>query len=203
MMKALRRFLRRIYFGALSWLPGLRMIPETHNTAIEVTPSSWFLQKLSRNRKVPWPVHYRSLVDGWKYIRIGVNTAPGISFGNYIFATESCPISFGDYTVLAPNVCIAGINHDPENILTHTQYGGVQIGAYCWIGMNAVVLPGVTLGDHTVVGAGAVVTKSFHEGYCIIAGNPARLIRRLDKSRVKESSYSAEYIGFRRIRKTT
>ena len=48
--------------------------------------------------------------------------------------------------------------------------------------MNAVLLPGTTLGDHTVVGAGAVVTKSFPDGYVVIAGNPAKVIRTLNKA---------------------
>jgi acetyltransferase-like isoleucine patch superfamily enzyme len=47
--------------------------------------------------------------------------------------------------------------------------------------MGAVILPSVQLGDFTIVGAGAVVTKSFEEGYCVIAGNPARVIRQLNK----------------------
>lgn len=55
----------------------------------------------------------------------------------------------------------------------------VIIGAYCWLGANSIVLPGVRLGPHTVVGAGAVVTKSFPDGWCVVAGNPARLIREL------------------------
>ena len=46
--------------------------------------------------------------------------------------------------------------------------------------MNSVILPGVTLGEHTVVGAGSVVTKSFPDGHCVIAGNPAIIIRSLD-----------------------
>ena len=50
----------------------------------------------------------------------------------------------------------------------------------CWLGMGCVVLPGVTLGDFTVVGAGAIVTKSFPEGYCVLGGNPATLLRHLD-----------------------
>lgn len=48
------------------------------------------------------------------------------------------------------------------------------------IKMNSVVLPGVTFGPKTIVGAGSVVTKSFPEGQCVIAGNPARVIKRLD-----------------------
>ena len=47
--------------------------------------------------------------------------------------------------------------------------------------MNAVILPGVELGDHTVVGAGAVVTKSFSEGYCVIGGNPAKIIKYIER----------------------
>ena len=46
--------------------------------------------------------------------------------------------------------------------------------------MNSVVLPGVKLGDHTVVGAGSIVTKSFPEGYCVIAGNPAKMIKKIN-----------------------
>lgn len=44
--------------------------------------------------------------------------------------------------------------------------------------MNSVILPGVVLGEHTVVGAGSIVTKSFSEGYCVIAGNPAKIIKK-------------------------
>lgn len=46
--------------------------------------------------------------------------------------------------------------------------------------MHSIILPGVVLGDHTIVGAGSVVTHSFPEGYCILAGNPAKIVRKLD-----------------------
>ena len=48
--------------------------------------------------------------------------------------------------------------------------------------MNSVILPGVVLGEKTIVGAGSVVTKSFLEGYCVIAGNPAKKIKDLNKN---------------------
>jgi acetyltransferase-like isoleucine patch superfamily enzyme len=62
--------------------------------------------------------------------------------------------------------------------------------------MNAVILPGVVLGDHTIVGAGAVVTKSFPEGYCIIAGVPAKVIKTIDKDRVVNYRNKYEYYGY-------
>lgn len=55
----------------------------------------------------------------------------------------------------------------------------VIIGKKCWIGMNAIILPGVKLGDNTIVGAGSVVTKSFPDGNLVIAGNPAKIINKL------------------------
>lgn len=70
-------------------------------------------------------------------------------------------------------------NHDPQNPNKHLPAKEVVIGDNCWIGMNAVILPGVHLGDHITVDAGAVVTHSF-EGNCVIAGNPARIIKKFD-----------------------
>lgn len=54
----------------------------------------------------------------------------------------------------------------------------------CWIGMNSMILPGVELGNRTIVGAGSIVTKSFKEGNCIIAGNPAKVIRNLNEEEI-------------------
>lgn len=73
-------------------------------------------------------------------------------------------------------------NHNVYNLDYHDITQDIKIGNHCWIGMNSVILPGVTLGDYTIVGAGAVVTKSFVEGYCIINGVPSKKIRNLDRN---------------------
>ena len=77
---------------------------------------------------------------------------------------------------MGPNVGIIAINYDVNDPDKYVDPVDVWIGDYCWIGMNAIVLPGVILGPHTVVGAGAVVTKSFEDGYCVIVGNPAKKV---------------------------
>lgn len=98
--------------------------------------------------------------------------------GNYFQAIDKITIGRGCY--IAPNVGLITANHDPADLDRHLEPKPIVLGEKCWIGMNAVILPGVTLGPETVVGAGAVVTKSFPEGHCVIAGNPAKLIRRIE-----------------------
>lgn len=178
----------------------LRCVYETKGSPGEITLLNLFTQRiLGFNRFIPWPVHRSSHIFGIRWIKLGVNTSPGGAHGCYIFAKEDSPIEIGDYTIVAPNVCIAGFNHDIYDISRFEDKGGVKIGRYTWLGMNAVVLPGVTLGDHTIVAAGAVVTKSFPEGYCILGGNPARKIRDIDREKVVERKHPYEYIGYRRL----
>jgi len=70
-------------------------------------------------------------------------------------------------------------NHNLYDPSKHDDYEEVILGDDVWIGANCVILPGVWLGNNTVVGAGSVVTKSFPEGHCVVAGNPAKKIREL------------------------
>lgn len=62
--------------------------------------------------------------------------------------------------------------------------------------MGALIMPGVELGPRTIVGAGSVVTHSFPDGYCVIAGNTAKLIKTLDKEKFIPTKYATEYYGF-------
>ncbi|WP_276134404.1 acyltransferase [Polluticoccus soli] len=139
-----------------------------------------FRKILRQNSGVTWPIHHTSIIHCPERITRGKNVFPGDSPGVYINANNG--IRIGDYTNIGPNVGLVSSNHDFVNNEAYTPADGIDIGAYCWIGMGAVVLPSVKLGDFTIVGAGAVVTKSFTEGYCVIAGNPARIIKQLNKT---------------------
>lgn len=90
-------------------------------------------------------------------------------------------IEIGDNTMVGPGAVIIDANHyigsDFEKTTTLGDTAPIIIGKNCWIGANATVLKGVVLGDGCIVGAGSVVTRSFPTG-SIIAGNPAKLIRK-------------------------
>lgn len=147
--------------------------------------ADFFYRKLLRlNGDTPWAVHHTSKVIYPKNITRGINVYPGDSPGNYIEATNG--IFIGDYTNIGPNVGIISANHNLINNAVNDPAPSIRIGKFCWIGMNAVVLPGVILGDFTIVGAGAVVTRSFIEGYAVIAGSPAAVVKQLDKAACDE-----------------
>lgn len=174
-----------------------RRASQTKGTAAPVTLRNFLIQYLfGFNKTAYWPVHHSSVVSGIEHILIGKGTAPGLSNGCYIFAAQGGEIVIGDYTIIAPNVCIAGYNHDLKDFRQIVVKGPVHIGNYCWIGMNSVVLPGVKLGNHTIIAAGSVVTKSFEEGYLVLAGSPARAIRKLSESEVGEWDNKFPYYGY-------
>lgn len=140
----------------------------------------FFFRKLFRqNADTSWAIHHTSTIHSPGKIRRGKGVFPGDSPGVYINASNG--VELGDYTNIGPNVGIISANHDFVNNDAHVWEAPVRIGKFCWMGMGAVILPGVELGDFTIVGAGAIVTKSFEEGYCVIAGNPARVIKQLDR----------------------
>lgn len=91
-------------------------------------------------------------------------------------------VEIGDNVTIAFGVDL--LTHDNSvikcNINATDYFGRIIIGNDCFIGAKSTILPGVTLGDRTIVGTGSVVTKSFPEGNIVIAGNPARAICSVD-----------------------
>lgn len=110
-----------------------------------------------------------------------------ISIGNNFFANfnltilDEAMVTIGDNVFIGPNVSIYTACHpiEPQPRNTGVEWAEpVTIGSNVWIGGSVTILPGVTVGDNSVVGAGSVVTKDV-EPYTVVAGNPARIIKRI------------------------
>jgi len=110
-----------------------------------------------------------------------------ITIGKNVFLNMGCKfqdqggIFIGDGSLIGHNVVLATLNHamDPEDRATMIP-APIHIGKRVWIGANATVLPGVTIGDGAIVAAGAVVTKDVPEN-TVVGGVPARVMRKIGK----------------------
>ena len=115
------------------------------------------------------------------YTEFGKN----LKLGKRVFINAGCHfqdnggIEIGDNTMIGPKVTIVTLNHDlrPKERLTATP-SPVKIGINAWIGANCTILPGVTIGDNCVIGAGSVVVKSIPQN-AIAVGNPAKVTKYL------------------------
>ncbi len=116
---------------------------------------------------------------GGKHVHFGKNV-----YANFnLTMVDDGHIYVGDYTMFAPGVIVATAGHPilPELRETVYQYNmPVHIGKNCWIGAGAIILPGVTIGDQVVVGAGSVVTKDLPSNV-VAVGNPCRVIREINE----------------------
>lgn len=111
-----------------------------------------------------------------------------ITIGKDVFINSGCHfqdqggIVIGDGSMIGHNVVLATINHDLDPSKERkNHYAPIHIGNHVWIGSNAVVLPGVTIGEWAVVGAGAVVTKDVG-AYTVVGGNPAKILKHIEKT---------------------
>ena len=108
-----------------------------------------------------------------------------VHFGNDVYANfnltlvDDTHIYVGDHTMIGPNVTIATAGHPitPDLRAKNYQYNmPVHIGKNCWLGAGVIVLPGITIGNNVVIGAGSIVTKDLPANV-VAVGNPCHVLR--------------------------
>ncbi len=118
--------------------------------------------------------------DYGRNIEVGENF-----FANYnLVILDVGKVTIGDNAQIAPNVGIYTAGHPvhPDSRNSGYEYGiDIKIGDNCWIGGNACIMPGVTIGDNVVIGAGSVVTKDLPSNV-IACGNPCKVIRQITEA---------------------
>ena len=114
---------------------------------------------------------------GGHHVHMGQNV-----YANFnLTLVDDTHIYIGDCTMIGPNATIATAGHPvlPELREKGYQYNvPVHIGRNCWLGAGVIVLPGVTIGDNTVIGAGSVVTRDIPANV-VAVGNPCRVLREI------------------------
>ena len=112
-----------------------------------------------------------------------------VYFGKQVYANfgltlvDDTHIYVGDYTMFGPNVVIATAGHPilPRLREQGYQYNApVHIGKNCWIGAGVIIVPGISIGDNVVVGAGSIVTKDLPDNV-VAVGNPCRVLREVNE----------------------
>ena len=126
----------------------------------------------------------RSVVESYCCIN---NAVGDVTIGDYtrigIHCTLIGPVCIGNHVNLAQGITVTALNHNFEDSSKRIDEQGVStkpvvIGDDVWIGTNAVILPGVTIGSHCVVAAGAVVTKDIPD-HTLVGGVPAKVIKNI------------------------
>jgi len=129
-----------------------------------------------------WFAPHKSLRAFFHWLR-GVDVGRNVEIGYYCIIGPVHPfrIHIGDNSVIAANSVI--LEHDNSYYYTHGQevrFGDVYIGERAFVGIGAIIMPGVTIGSHAIVGALSLV-KSNVPSYSVVAGQPARVIKRFSE----------------------
>ena len=112
---------------------------------------------------------------------VSIGNGSLIGMGNVIIG----PVTIGNNVIFAQNIVASGLNHEYRDVTIpikdqKTVTAVITVEDDCWIAANAVLTAGVTIGKHSVVAGGAVVTKSIPP-FSVAAGNPAKVIKRYDE----------------------
>lgn len=129
---------------------------------------------------------------GGKHLHLG----RGVYANFNLTVVDDTHIYVGDFCQIGPNTVLATANHpiDPDLRQRAYQYNlPIRLGRNCWLGSGVLVMPGVTIGDNTVVGAGSVVTRDLPDNV-VAAGNPCKILREIN-DRDREYYFKDRKIG--------
>jgi len=147
---------------------------------------AFFWRQYLKRLGVKPSIHPSVLIRGAEHIEIGDNV--NINHGSELYGAGG--LSIGDGSMIAYKVMVFTDSRkfrsdQPLKTIKGRIRKPVQIGKDVWVGAGAIILPGITIGDHAIVAAGAVVTRDVDE-WIIVAGNPAKNVgSRLDASQKK------------------
>ncbi len=126
---------------------------------------------------------YSRLITSTTFDQLGSHITIGddVGIGEFAYLGGAGGLDIGDDCIIGQYLSCHPENHiftDNDELIRHqgTTRQGIRIGKNCWIGAKVTILDGVTIGDHCIIAAGAVVTKSMPP-YSVIGGVPAKVIR--------------------------
>lgn len=169
-----RSFFRRLYVGIGKHLPS--SVKSKRAQKIRYWMTKNFIESCGKNVN----------------IETGAGFCPELHIGDNSGVGQDCKLSgrivIGKNVMMGPNCVMRTFSHAHDRIDIPMNQQGFEpekvmyIGDDVWIGTNVVVLPGVNIGSHCIIGAGAIVTKDVPD-YAIVGGNPAKIIRMRDEGR--------------------
>lgn len=149
-----------------------------------LNPTAW-KKRRKIMKKLIGKIGRKFLIEQPFYCDYGGNIEIGDNFFSNmnLVILDGAKVKIGNNVMIAPNVGIYGTGH-PLHIETRNKFieysYPITIGNNVWIGGSVTILPGVTIGDNTVIGAGSVVTKDIPPN-CVAYGSPCRVIRTIDQ----------------------
>jgi len=130
---------------------------------------NFIFQRIFRiNSECRFSVHFTSRIIAPENIVFGQGVDNSFLFSGNCYLQALNGIIIGEGTIFGPGVKIISSNHDMRDFSRSFKCRPIKIGKHCWIGANSIILPGVELGDNTIVGAGSTVNKSFKNGNVIL-----------------------------------
>jgi len=173
----MKKLIKKLVYSALSVCYKELSKKDTNYSVKQIIKYAFKQKVLGHNRKVPWPVHFTSQIKSHENIQRGTKY-PGFAKGCYIDGRNG--IIFEENVITGPHVSIISQNHSTLDFNHYLTAKPIVIKKNSWLSAGCIILPEVELGAHTIVAAGAVVTKSFPEGNQVIGGNPAKVLKKLD-----------------------